>query len=579
MYFSYGFILLAGLVFGTAVANAAERSVDRFGVFEAEFNASGRYDNPYRDLDADAEVKRPDGSTWRIPLFWDGSDIWKLRVSPDISGKWSFLVSSKDRGLNGRTGSFECRSSNRRGSIQPMAGHPRHFQYQNGELLWFMGDTAWALYTDSAEEKHNRETMKHYVDVRAEQGFNVLHSMLLSEAGWGNQGGLPFHDIGAETINSAYWREVDLRLDYLNRKGMVAGLTLAWGDKRKVEPFAWRRFPHVEARKRYARYIAARYSAYDVYFLVSGEWQGEVRTRDDVDEMEIKREFIEIGDALHAADPHGRMIGIHPMTRHGSVREFNEATWMSFGDYQQNYRDLHARMLESRRFNKAVVNAEYGYYLRDRDGDGTPDKDNSTSLEAIRHATWDIVMSGGYVVTGFGTTYFGGHRDPGPFDVDTTKNDDWEAHINAIKRFFQALEYWKLESHDQLIQCITPRGREGKQFERTIPPATTYWCLAEPGKQYVVYLRGLSSSIQLDLGDSEGEFEIRRFNPRTGKLSDRDVFRANKSIQLKPDDGRDWVFRLRRSPAETVWSSHIMSGFSHVIQSAPQQMRAVINPK
>ncbi|MDA2923299.1 hypothetical protein MYX65_01370 [Acidobacteria bacterium AH-259-L09] len=37
-------LVLAGLVFGTAVANAAERSVDRFGVFEAEFNASGRYD-------------------------------------------------------------------------------------------------------------------------------------------------------------------------------------------------------------------------------------------------------------------------------------------------------------------------------------------------------------------------------------------------------------------------------------------------------------------------------------------------------------------------------------------------------
>ena len=42
------------------------------------------------------------------------------------------------------------------------------------------------------------------------------------------------------------------------------------------------------------------------------------------------------------------MIAIHPMTAHGSVREFNAAQWMAFGDYQQNYRDLHARVLESR---------------------------------------------------------------------------------------------------------------------------------------------------------------------------------------------------------------------------------------
>jgi hypothetical protein len=33
------------------------------------------------------------------------------------------------------------------------------------------------------------------------------------------------------------------------------------------------------------------------------------------------------------ADAKNRMIGIHPMTEHGSVREFNTAPWMSFADY------------------------------------------------------------------------------------------------------------------------------------------------------------------------------------------------------------------------------------------------------
>jgi hypothetical protein len=139
----------------------------------------------------------------------------------------------------------------------------------------------------------------------------------------------------------------------------------------------------VEARKRYARYIAARYSAYDVYFIVSGEWHGEVRTRPSTDDA-VRKEFIEIGDALAAADPHGRMVAIHPMTAQGSVREFNSARWMSFGDYQQNYRDLHGRVLESLKLNKPVVNSEYGYFLRDSSGDGVPDKDNSTSAAAIQ---------------------------------------------------------------------------------------------------------------------------------------------------------------------------------------------------
>ena len=143
-------------------------------------------------------------------------------------------------------------------------------------------------------------------------------------------------------------------------------------------------------------------------------------------EEAVRKEFMEIGDSLAAADPHQRMTAIHPMTQHGSVREYNAARWMTFGDYQQNYRDLHGRVLDSLRLNEPVVNSEYGYFLRDQSGDGVPDKDNSTSAAAMRHATWDIIMAGGYVVTGFGTTYFGGHRDPGPFDLDAKKNDVWE---------------------------------------------------------------------------------------------------------------------------------------------------------
>jgi hypothetical protein len=338
---------------------------------------------------------------------------------------------------------------------------------------------------------------------------------------------------------------VDYRLTHANARGVVCGLALAWGDKRKQEPYAWRRFPSLEARKRYARYVAARYSAYDVYFLVSGEWHGEVRTRPST-EADMKREFVGIGDALAAADPHDRMIGIHPMSAHGSVREFNDATWMSFGDYQQNYQDLHARILRSRRFDKPVVNSEYAYHLRDQNGDGTPDKDNSTSLDSIRHASWDIAMAGGYLVTGFGTTYFGGHRDPGPFDIDAAKNDDWERQIGLIQRFFTEIKWWKLEPHDEWLTSAVARGKDGKQLGHQAPPATTYWLLAEPSRQYVAYARGLKDELTLQLGaDAAGIYTIRRYNPRTGELTPiRQEERLNENFTWTPPDLNDWVLQL-----------------------------------
>jgi hypothetical protein len=414
--------------------------------------------------------------------------------------------------------------------------------------LWFMGDTAWALFTDDRDEQHDRSAAEKYLRTRAAQGFNVVHSMVLSEAGWGNCGGAPFDNMAQETINPGYWREMDHRVAYANEQGIVVGLAIAWGDKRKQEPFAWRRFPGLEPRKRYARYVAARYGAYDVYYLVSGEWHAEVRTRPST-EGEVKREFVEIGNALAAADPHGRMIGIHPMTAQGSVREFNDAAWMSFGDYQQNYRDLHQRVLDSRAFNKPVVNSEYGYYLRDRDGDGTPDKDNSTDLQSIRHASWDIVMAGGYFITGFGTTYFGGNRDPGPFDLDAPKNDPWERQIALIKKLFVGLDWWKLTPHDSWLTCETPRGKDRRQLGRTSPPRTTYWLLAEPGRCYLAYARGLAGELKLELGpNAEGEYRARLYDPRSGAI--RPVggkHELRDTFTWTPPDSDDWVLHLART--------------------------------
>jgi hypothetical protein len=374
--------------------------------------------------------------------------------------------------------------------------------------------------------------------------------MLMSELGWGNRGGLPFEDIQAERINPAYWQEVDHRLAYLNAQGVIGGLVLAWGRKNRdeSEPFAWDRFPDLAAKVRYARHIAARYSAYDVYFIVAGEWNAGARDR-DLDE--VRQEYVKIGDALTESDPHGRMVGIHPGT--GGiyfVREFNDvASWMSFGDYQQNYTDLNAGARASRIYDKPVVNGEYAYYLRDADQDGEVDKPNSQTLAAMRYATWDILMAGAYVVSGFGSTYLGGARNTGPFDVDAPQNDDWEAQIEHITAFFTSLDYPRLEPHNELLTAGPERGGERGEDRkingRPAPPLRTYWCLAEPGAQYVVYVRGMTAPLVLDLDGLDVPDAARRFNPRTGEWQDLAVEPEGEPrsglFVYEPPDEHDWV--------------------------------------
>lgn len=521
----------------------AQPSVERFALYEASFEAAGSPANPYTGIDAEAILMRPDGGAWKIPLFWDGQKTWKFRVSPDIDGKWTYHVRANDTGLDGRKGEFTCVRSRRAGGLRASGKWPGHFERQNGVPFFFLGDTAWGYFIDSPAENHNRVQAEYYARKRASEGFNVIHCMLLSEQGLGNQNGLPFEDLAAERINPGYWQEVDRRLAYANAQGLTVGLALAWGDKRKVEPFAWRRFPDLAARKRYARYISARYSAYDVYFLVSGEWQAEVRTRTGVSEDRMFHEFVEIGSALTVADPHRRMVGIHPMSRHGSVREFAATPWMSFADYQQNYRDLHANVLLSRTLRGPVVNGEYGYFLRDMNGDGVPDKDNSYSAGDMRFASWDIAMAGGYLVTGFGTTYFAGGRDPGPFAPDAPGNREWEQQIGYLRKFFTSLPYYNLAPADQLLICEAQRG--GDRIQKGVhPPGTTYWALAYPGEIYVIYVRGTRLPVNLQLGARARTFAIRQFNPRTGEFTALEPSLIAGRYRYQPPDEQDWVVLL-----------------------------------
>lgn len=524
-------------------------AVPRFGIWTHTFQHARSVSNPYRAVSATAQLTAPDGTGVRsIPLFWDGGTTWRVRFSPDVVGTWQWRTQSDDRGLDGACGTFEVVPSDRRGSLEPMAGYPHHFQRQDGSPTWFLGETAWSLYVDDAGQAHDRAAAEHHIDVRAAQGFNVVHSMLMSELGWSNAGGPPFEDLAGERINPAYWQEVDRRLAYLNGKGMVAGLVLAWARKRRedVEPFAWDRFPDLETKVRYARYIAARYGAYSVYWIVAGEWNASTRWHDDV--QQVRREYLAIGDALRAADPHGRMIGIHPGTGGvHSVREFSDAaTWMSFGDYQQNYRELHGEVLASRSIGKPVVNGEYAYYLRDARHDGRVDKPNSQSLDVIRHATWDVVMAGGYVISGFGSTYLGGARNVGPFAVDAAQNDDWEAQVQHVSALFRAIAWWRLGPRDDLVRCSVERGPERTLDGQPAPPHATYWCLAEPGEQYLLYVRGLAVPVELSLDAETATYAVRQFDPRDGTFQPLGT-KVLSSLTYLPPDESDWIVVLQRT--------------------------------
>ncbi len=486
---------------------ASAQDVPRFGVFEKSFTHSGSYSNPYSGTGATASFKGPGGVTRTIPLFWDGGTTWKLRFSPHLAGTWTWSTSSQDTGLNGKSGSFNCVSSSNKGGIRARASHPYHFEHQDGTPFWWMGDTMWKAGQKDSAEKLDRSTFLHYVDVRASQGFNYIHSNM-GASNASNEGGSIWDGTPGQKIRPSYFQEIDTRVNYMNSKGITVGYMPAWAQD-------WDDYGETE-RLRYARYVVARYSAYNVVFIVSGEYN-ETLTADA---------YRKIGQEIHKTDPHARMIAIHSTN---SVETFAGESWMGFGDYQQIYSSLHTAILNARDHNKPVVNAEYAYFLRDQDGDGTVDKPNSATLEQIRNATYDIVMAGGYFVTGWGTTYYGGYRDPGPFDVDAAKNDPWEDDVQHVKKILTNMEWWKLQPNDGLLSG-----------------SGTRYCLAEIGRQYLAYVRGNSGTNSLSLGGApSATYAVQRFDPRNGTYTSLADYTGTGPVTLAPPDSQDWIFALK----------------------------------
>jgi len=94
--------------------------------------------------------------------------------------------------------------------------------------------------------------------------------------------------------------------------------------------------------------------------------------------------------------------------------------------------------------------------------------------------------------------------------------------------FFTGIEWWKTDPHDELVN----HGA---------------FCLAEPGRQYVIYLsHGGDVTVRLD----PGQYEVKWFNPRSGEYSVAHVASGPLWTSACAEDGADWVILMKRYPIQ-----------------------------
>jgi hypothetical protein len=257
---------------------------------EIEFEAAKEYENPYTEVDVWVQLEGP-GFSKRCYGFWDGNQTWRIRVMATQPGTWTWTSGSNqdDDGLNGKKGVFEAgdwteeeRLENplRRGMIQPTPnGHA--FEYADGTPMFWLADTWWPCMTKRYywfEDDLDREVgtkdagFKDYVKYRKDQGYNgcmvvaAFPNWTAEKSDWGGgdwedeEGNRAFFGEGSSPdlnqLNPAYFRNMDQKVDYLNKNGFIPFIETT---RRDIAQYWKDNFGWPESYARYIRYICFRY--------------------------------------------------------------------------------------------------------------------------------------------------------------------------------------------------------------------------------------------------------------------------------------------------------------------------------
>ena len=432
---------------------------------EWAYTSGKPYADPFNEVALDVIVAGPDGAEQRVPAFWAGDNVWRVRYASTAVGRHRYRTECTDTSnpdLNGRQGELE---------VQPYTGHNpllkhgpirtsqsrRHFEHTDGTPFFWLGDTWWMGLC-------NRLTWPGEVQQlaadRVAKGFTVIQivaglypDMPAFDPRGANEAGFPWEPDYAR-INPAYFDMADLRIDYLVHAGLVPCIVGCWGYF-----LGWL---GVDKMKQHWRNLVARWGAYPVVWCLSGEgimpyYLSETK---EADAAFQKTGWTELGRYLRQIDPYGRPVTIHPGT---SAREIVEDQCvLDFDMLQTGHSDRRSLPNTVMRVTTGyaaeppmpVLNSEVCY-----EGIG-----EACRQEVQRLMFWSCMLSGacGHTYGANGIWQVNGREQPygasphgmawghTPWDVAAALPGS--AHVGLGKRLLERYDWWSFEPHPEWVE-------------------------------------------------------------------------------------------------------------------------------
>jgi hypothetical protein len=472
------------LLFDSVLLSAAD--VPKGLPHDIDFQASPPAGNPFM-VSLSATVTGPGGSAFVMPGFYDGDGMWKIRVSPTAEGPWSLVTKSDVKELDGRRATFQCVKNTNphvHGVLRVDNEHPHHFIFDDGTRFFLQGyeyDWLWALDMD----KPNVPTVEKSLDILSQHGFNyVILNSYAHDTGW-CKGKTSDDDYGPPLLyawegsndqpdhsrmNLAFWRHYDRVMAALAQRGMQAHMLIKVYNKSVKWPA-----PNSDEEKLFFRWLVARYAAFP---NVIWDFSKEAHNEKD---LSYKQGWLKW---LRENDPYRHLVTVHDDDKVNDEGAYDDLT-----DYRadQCHGNFHQTILRQRaRRAWPVANVESDY---EHGPGGLGDKTygvTHTPARLIRTA-WEIQMAGGYNAYYYTYTAWDVIR---PLDVPAGYS-----LYKQFGEFWRATEYWKLEPSDQLV--------------------SSGWCLANPGREYVVY-QNEAAPFTVEISGAQRPLQAEWFNPFTG---------------------------------------------------------------
>ena len=218
----------------------------------------------------------------------------------------------------------------------------RYLQHADGTPFLYLADTAWELLARLSYE----ETC-HYLDNRAQKGFNVIQTVVLTEL---------------DNITKAdkhYLTHIDSVLTYAEERGIYLAILPTWGDKVDKQ---WGQGPEIFNSRnayRYGRQLAKRWAGRpNIIWVIGGDRGGDGRN---------KAIWNQMARGIKSVDKN-HLMTYHPQGEHSSSMWFHHESWLDFnmvqtGHFQQTYAIYRRLMLPDRALTptKPVMDGEPRY--------------------------------------------------------------------------------------------------------------------------------------------------------------------------------------------------------------------------